>query len=227
MTRALVAGLVAASSFAAGSTAVPGAGSGRPTPVVWHLDSLTRVGGHPVETIGAPRVVRTPGGPVVAFDGAHDGLFIDANPLEGLVRFTVEVIFQPAPDGPEEQRFLHFEEAGTGNRALIELRMTTSAGWSLDTYLHHGRVGLTLLDRARAHPAGRWHVAALTFDGRTMSHFVNRRLEGQGDLEFKPLAAGRTSIGVRQNRVSHFKGCIRLIRITPDVLAPASMLEPR
>jgi len=125
------------------------------------------------------------------------------------------VEFQPAAGGPEEQRFVHFQEAQTENRALVQLRMTPAGTWSLDTYLRHGDAGLTLLDRNASHPAGRWYVVALTFDGRSMSHFVDRVREQSGDIAFKPLAAGRTSIGVRQNRISWFKGRIRSIRITP------------
>jgi len=196
-----------------------------PAPIVWTVDNLTRIGGHSVTVIGSPRVVDAPGGRAVAFDGARDGLLVDANPLTGLSRFTLEVVFEPAADGSEEQRFIHIEEAGTGNRALIELRLAATA-WSLDTYLRHGELGLTLLDRARTHPAGRWYAAALTYDGKAMAHFVNGRRELTGDVAFKPLGAGRTSIGVRQNLVSHFKGRIRLIRVTPEVLAPAAMLEP-
>ena len=194
-------------------------------PIVWTVDNLTRIGGHTVTVVGAPRVVDAPGGRAVAFDGARDGLILDANPLAGLARFTVEVVFEPASDGGEEQRFVHFEEAGSGNRALIELRLA-AATWSLDTYLRHGEIGLTLLDRSITHPAAGWHAVALTYDGKTMAHFVNRRRELAGDVAFKTIGAGKTSIGVRQNLVSFFKGRIRVIRVTPDVLAPAAMLEP-
>ena len=194
-------------------------------PIVWTIDNVTKVGGHAVTVVGAPRVVDVPGGRAVAFDGARDGLIVDANPLAGLARFTVEVVFEPAIDGSEEQRFVHFEETASGNRALIELRLM-AATWSLDTYLRYGEIGLTLLDRSITHPAGRWHAAALTYDGKSMAHFVDRRRELQGEVAFKILGAGKTSIGVRQNLVSFFKGRIRLIRVTPDVLAPAAMLEP-
>ncbi len=196
------------------------------TPVVWPLDNLSTIGGHAVTVVGAPRVVDGPFGRAVEFDGARDGLFIETNPLRGLLRFTVEVVLEPARDGAEEQRFLHMEEEGTGNRALVELRLTPASLWSLDTYLRHGDAGLTLLDRSIVHEAGRWHAVALTFDGRTMAHFVDGVEEARGDVAFEPLGSGRTSIGVRQNRVSFFKGRISRIRVTPDVLAPESMLSP-
>ena len=194
-----------------------GTAAAQPASIYWRLDNLTRVGGHPVSVIGNPSVVETDLGPAVAFDGSNDGLLLDANPLAGLTRFTIEVVFQPAADGPEEQRFLHIEEPG-GNRALIELRHVQPASWALDTYLRSGDDGLTLLDRNRLHQAGRWHVAALTYDGKTMSHYVGGRRELSGPLAFAPLSGGRTSIGVRQNRVSWFKGVIHSVRIVPDAL---------
>lgn len=185
---------------------------------VWRLDNLERIGGHAVTVVGNPSVATTDIGPAIAFDGHDDGLFIQANPLEGLSRFTVEVVFQPAPDGPEEQRFLHVEEPKTGNRALIELRRLANTRWTLDTYLRSGETGLTLLDRERTHEAGRWYVAALTYDGKTMSHYVGGRMELSGETAFMPLVSGRTSIGVRQNRVSWFKGLIHSIRVVPEAL---------
>jgi hypothetical protein len=175
--------------------------------------------------VGAPRVIDTPGGKAVEFNGTSDGLFVEHNPLAGLERFTLEVVFAPAPDGSEEQRFVHVEEAGTGNRALIELRLLPGAVWCLDTFLRHGEASLTLIDRALTHPASAWHTAALTFDGPTMTHYVDGVRQGTGLVAFKPLGPGRTSIGVRQNQVSWFKGRIRLIRITPAALPPAELLK--
>ena len=190
----------------------------------WRLDNLERIGGHPVILVGNPRVVPTDFGPSIVFDGRDDGLFLDVNPLHGLTRFTVEIVFQPAPDGPEEQRFLHIEEPATGNRALIELRRHADTSWALDTYLRSGDAGLTLLDHSRTHPANRWHVAALTYDGKTMRHYVGGRIELSGDTVFAALTGGRTSIGMRQNRVSWFKGLIHSIRITTEALPPARLL---
>jgi acetyl esterase/lipase len=182
---------------------------------IWRVDNLGRIGGHAVTVIGAPRVVRTDIGTAVEFNGSSDGLVIDANPIAGLQHFTIDVVFQPAADGPEEQRFLHIEESGSGNRALVELRMNPGGAWSLDTYLRTGETGVTLLDRALTHPAARWHVATLVYDGKTMTHYIDGERELSGNIAFAPLKEGRTSIGVRQNRVSWFKGRIHSIRFTP------------
>ena len=196
----------------------------RPGPIVWAVDSLATIGGHPVTVIGSPRVVETPEGKAVEFNGTTDGLFVDHNPIAGLERFTIEVLFSPASDGAEEQRFVHIQEADSENRALVELRLLPKAVWCLDTYLRHGDAQLTLLDRTLTHPAAGWHAAALVFDGQTMTHYVDRVAQGTGTVAFKALGPGRTSIGVRQNRVSFFKGRIRLIRVTPDALAPSALL---
>lgn len=196
-----------------------------PHSIEWRVDNVTSIGGNPVTVIGAPTVVATASGAVVEFDGLDDGLLLHVNPLAGLARFTVEVVFQPAIDGNEEQRFFHAEEMDTGNRALIELRLDRRSGWALDTYLRHGDAGLTLLDRNVAHAAGRWSSAALTFDGVTMRHYVNGALEGEGPVAFKPLGAGTTSLGVRQTRVSWFKGRISRVRITDEALPAGALLR--
>jgi hypothetical protein len=198
-----------------------------PTQTIWPIDRLDRIGGHPVELIGAPRVVETSAGPAVEFDGARDGLIVAANPIAGLRAFTIEALIEPAPDGQEEQRFLHIQESDTENRALLEIRVLPGAGWVLDSYLRHGDTGLTLIDRGRVHPASRWYAVALTFDGKTMTHYVNGGTQGSGFVTFPAMAPGRTSIGVRQNLVSHFKGRIRLVRFTTRALAPDSLLEAR
>ena len=190
----------------------------------WRLDNVDRIGGNAVTVVGSPRMVQTDVGPVVEFDGISDGLFIEANPIANFKSFTIEVLFQPASDGPEEQRFLHIEETGTGSRVLIELRTLPGARWSLDTFLRANEKRLTLLDRSNAHPSGRWHSAALTYDGSTMSHYVDGVRELSGEIAFPPTGAGRISLGVRQNRVSWFKGRIHSVRITPEAL-PAEQLQ--
>jgi PelA/Pel-15E family pectate lyase len=196
-----------------------------PAATLWPVNSLKRIGGHPVTVLGSPRVVETSAGEAVEFDGADDGLILEVNPLAGLERFTVEIVFEPAADGAEEQRFLHFEEAVTGNRALVELRLLPGASWCLDTFLRHGEASLTLIDRAVLHPAGRWHAAALSFDGKVMTHYVDGVRELSGEVAFKPLGPGQTSIGVRLNKRSWFKGRIRTIRITAAALPPADLLK--
>lgn len=187
--------------------------------IVWTLDNLDRIGGHTVTRLGTPRVVSTPQGAATEFNGATDGLLLDTNPLQGLSRFTVEVIFEPAADGQLEQRFLHVQETASENhRALIELRLLPNATWYVDTFLRDGESQLALIDKVRTHPAAQWYVAALRYDGHTMTSYVDRVQQLSGAVAFTPLGEGKTSIGVRQNRISWFKGRIRLVRITPEAL---------
>jgi hypothetical protein len=194
-------------------------------PVVWTIDNVDRIGGHAVERIGSPRVVQTPIGAAVEFNGASDGLLVDNNPLQGLSRFTLEAIFEPAADGTLEQRFVHMQENGSENRALIELRLLPNKTWYLDTFLRYGEAQLALIDKNATHPAASWHVASLTYDGHTQTHYVDGVKELEGTVSITPLGAGKTSLGVRQNRISWFKGRIRTVRVTPDVLPPDQLLK--
>jgi hypothetical protein len=193
--------------------------------VSWRLDNVDTIGGHPVTRLGAPRVVTTDVGPVIEFNGRSDGLLLETNPLEGLRAFTIEAQFQPAVDGPEEQRFVHIEEHETGNRALLETRRLPNARWCLDTFLSSGASTRTLIDRQKAHAAGQWHVAALVYDGAGMSHYVDGQREASGPVAFAPLGSGRTALGVRLNQVSWFQGRLRLVRVTPEALPPDRLLR--
>jgi acetyl esterase/lipase len=192
--------------------------SGQAAPIVWTLDDPATVGGNRAERLGSPRAVTIDGIRGIEFDGTRDGLLLDANPIAGLERFTIEVTLRPGAGGPEEQRFLHIQETGSEDRALLELRMGPDGRWSLDTYLRDGDRQLTLLDRGRLHDADRWHVVALVYDGRSMRHYVDGVFDGEGEVRFTPLGSGRTSIGVRQNRISWFKGTIGEVRVTPEAL---------
>jgi hypothetical protein len=204
--------------LAAGATA-------QAPPVEWTIDNLSAIGGHAVTVVGAPRVVETEVGRALEFNGASDGIYVAANPLEGLAQFTLEVLFSPARDGLPEQRFVHIEdEREGGNRVLIETRLTGGGQWYLDTFLKQGTASRPLIDRANTHPVESWHVAALVYDGREMSHYVDGVRELSGEVAFGPLGPGRTSLGVRQNLVYWFKGRIRALRITPRALAPAALM---
>ena len=58
-----------------------------------------------------------------------------------------------------------------------------------------------------------------------MTHYVDGVEQGSGAVSFRAACrAGRTSIGVRQNRVSWFKGRIHTVRITPSALSPEQLL---
>lgn len=190
----------------------------RPAPLTWPVDRLTTLGGHAVEVWGAPRVEPWSGGEALCFDGRDDGIYLPANPLAGWPRFTIEVLVRPDADGDEEQRFLHLED-GQGRRVLLETRRTAPGAWALDSFLLASEAQrLTLLDRRRSQPAGDWYWAALSYDGRTMRHYVNAEVQGQGAIAFPAMGPGTLSLGVRQNRKYWFKGCIAALRFTAEAL---------
>jgi hypothetical protein len=190
---------------------------------VWDIASLDDIGGHKPEILGEPRVVTDNGRTSVCFDGVDDAFFIPLNPIAGWNQFTVEVLFKPAADGPAEQRFLHIQDVAE-RRVLIETRVS-SRGWALDTFLRATDDDkLTLLDPAKTSPADAWYWVALVYDGRTMSHYVNADKHLEGQVRFPPMAAGRMSLGVRQNKIHWFKGCIAQVRFTPEAL-PARLLH--
>ena len=87
--------------------------------------------------LGHPRVIETPLGKAVEFNGVDDGLQIDIHPLAGAETFTWEAIFRP-DGGNAEQRWFHLEEnPATGsdadNRMLFEIRVIDGR-WCLDAF---------------------------------------------------------------------------------------------
>jgi hypothetical protein len=193
------------------------------TPVAWQLRDVSQVAGKPTDVVGAPKVVKTGADAAIVFDGVGDGLFVPVNPLAGWTAFTIEVRFMPDGSGGAEQRFLHLEDS-LKHRVLIETRVTPEKSWSLDTFLFQDADHkLTLLDRTRLHATDRWYWVALVYDGSRMSHYVNGELELEGVVAFTPMTAGRTSIGMRQNKVSWFKGAISEVRFTPAALPAAGL----
>ncbi len=192
-----------------------GAQEAVPSETVWRVNALRDIGGHATEVIGAPKMREG----AVTFDGENDGLLVAANPLAGLSAWTVEILFRPDEDGAAEQRFWHAQDA-TGARALVETRLDGMGSWWLDTYLMQpGQEGRPLIDPKRKHATGKWHWVALRYDGKTMAHFVNGEKEREGAVVFAAMGAGKTSLGVRQNRVHWFRGAIREMRVTAVALA--------
>jgi len=174
-------------------------------------------------------VIETELGPAVEFDGLRDGLQLSTHPLAGAQELTIEVVFRPYPDAPREQRFLHLQEEGSKNRMLVEIRTTPEGNWFLDTHIESDGEGYTLYAKRFEHEIGPWYHAALVVDGKRMRHFVDGRPELSREIVFEPQHAGRTSIGVRLNRVSWFKGAIREVRFASRALASEQfvLLRPR
>lgn len=192
--------------------------------VEWNLDDLNHPNSKGVTKEGDPQTVNSSYGKAVHFDGLKDGLFLDTNPLESLTRFTVEILFQPDGRAPHEQRFLHMGEAA-GDRLLLETRVMDDDQWYLDAFIKSGDSAQTLIDKNKLHPTGKWYAVAFVVDNGAMNVFVNGEPELNGKLAFSPFKAGKTSIGVRMNKVSWYKGAIQKIRITQRCLVPSEFMK--
>jgi hypothetical protein len=193
--------------------------------VEWELGRLndSPINGKTIS--GKPEKVSCPYGKAMQFDGLGDGIFLDENPLENLAQFTIEVVIYPDPKGEFEQRFLHMGEVN-GDRVLLELRLTKEDQWYLDAYIKAAGAFQTLIDSSLAHPAGAWYRVAFVVDNGKTATYVNGKHELDGKIIFSPFKSGKTSIGVRLNKKSWFKGAIYKVRITPRCLAPSEFIKP-
>lgn len=173
---------------------------------------------------GAPTLFDTKFGKAVHFNGETDGYFLGENPLQGMEELTVEVIFRQAGDAAFEQRFLHM---GTvrGARILFETRVNPDATWYLDTFIRLDKeTDLVLIDPEQTHPADRWYnLAMVVADGKATS-YVDGVEQLTGEIPYREIVEGITSVGVRQNQVCWFKGDMYRIRITPKALTPEEFL---
>ncbi|MFT5369707.1 MAG: hypothetical protein ACI8V2_004685 [Candidatus Latescibacterota bacterium] len=194
--------------------------------IVWQLDNLEEIGGHKVTVKGEPRVVETTKGKALEFDGVDDGIFLDVHPLAGLEQFTVEVVFQPYPNGLREQRFFMMQEANTSRRVMFETRLVDDDKWFIDTFIQSGENSHTQFAKDFVHPIGSWQHAAIVMDGKTFTHYVNGTKEMSTPIEWIPQEAGRTSLGVRMNEVYWYRGVILKTRFTHGVLTPEEFLKP-
>jgi hypothetical protein len=227
---ACLAGMMMTSQFSNAQSA-SAAGSGNvPESEVWTFDQTTSLGGHTVTVLGHPHVIESPYGKAVEFNGVDDALFVGVHPLAGASAFTWELIFRPDADGAEEQRFFHLQEqnpvtgADTDNRMLFELRIVNGQ-WCLDSFAITAGEKLTLLDRTRLHPLGKWYRVAAVYDGREFRNYVDGELQGAGALKLGPQGAGHSSVGVRINKRDYFKGAILMARMTKRALLPEQFLK--
>ena len=195
----------------------------------WRIDNLASIGGHAVTVLGHPRVIPAPGGHAVEFNGIDDALFLGVHPLAGAETWTWEVVFRPAVGGAAEQRFFHFQEDGTDNRMLFEIRVigdhVTGDQWCLDSFAKGGEGSQALLDRTKLHALDQWYRVAAVYDGHVFRNYVDGVLEGEAAVKLEPQKAGQTSIGVRFNKVNYFKGAVLEARMTPRALTPVEFMK--
>lgn len=173
---------------------------------------------------GNPKLIDSPYGNAVRFDGKEDGIFIEANPLIGLNSFTVEMIFFPESGGEFEQRFLHCGLTQS-DRLLLELRSTEDKSWYFDAFIATGESSHVLIDKEKLHKSDEWHHVAFVIDNGNLTSYVDGVIELTGKMELNPFTSGQTSFGVRQNKISWFKGAIYSLKVTPSALTPENFMK--
>jgi hypothetical protein len=218
-------GLIAA-TVAAGS---PGpAESAPPDQVVWNFDNLNRIGGNTTEVVGHPHIIDSPGGKAIEFNGVDDGIIVNVHPLAGAATYSYEAIFRP--DGGEaEQRWLNMNQnpaEGTQleNRMLFELRVVNGQ-WCLDAFNKGGAAQAALLFRNKLYPLGQWYHVAAVYDGKELRSWINGELQGAREVKLEPQGEGRTSVGMRIQKVYFFKGAVARARFTRHALQPSEFMK--
>jgi hypothetical protein len=214
----------------------------QPASVVWTFDRLDTIGGHKTTVEGSPKVIDTPLGKAIEFDGVDDAMWIEKHPLAGASAFTFEAIFRP-DGGAFEQRWFHLaerdpktgllagaEHAKTGQdpnaRVLFELRVVETS-WYLDAFVNGPGYNRALIFKDKLHPLGQWYHVAQTYDGKTFRSYVNGALQGEAEIAFTPQGEGAASVGTRINRRNYFKGAVRQARFTPRALTADQFLKVR
>lgn len=189
----------------------------------WLVASLLQNKREQTTILGNPKTVHSPYGKAVAFNGIDDALFLKEMPLKGLESFTVEMIFKPESNGIFEQRVLQIGEI-TGDRMLLEIRVLNN-NWYFDGFVASKGVKLALATEELLHPLEKWYHVAFVVTPNSLTTFVNEKQELHKNYTFNPIQEGQTSIGVRMNKVTWFKGAIYKIQISPEALKPNQFLR--
>ena len=61
--------------------------------VTWRFDETGLLGGHATKVLGHPKLIETPMGKAIAFNGVDDALLVDVHPLAGAETWTWEMIW--------------------------------------------------------------------------------------------------------------------------------------
>ena len=218
-----------------------GAVVAQPVPdVTWQFDRLDNIGGNRAHVDGQPKIITTAAGKAVLFDGVHDGLFIDKHPLAGFSQFTFEALVRP-DGGDPAQRWFHLAEtdpktgldatvdannptADKNSRFTFELRVDGDRCY-FESFTHGPGYQSALIDKTKTHPLGQWYVVTQTYDGQTHRSFVNGVLEKEGPIAYVPQGPGHSSVGVRINHVSFFKGAVMRGHFAPRALEPSDFMK--
>lgn len=190
---------------------------------LWAFDSLTTVNGYSLERMGQPKLVTSPLGKAVSFDGDGDRLLVNANPLGDASEFTVEIIFKANDVFPnnQEPRLFHIESPDNpARRITLELRLNDKHQWYFDAFIKTEKSQLTLIDPAKVHPVGEWVHAAVTYKAGEFSSYVNGKKELTGAVEYLTIPANaKTSVGARMNQIHWFNGDVLQVSVAKKSLA--------
>jgi Concanavalin A-like lectin/glucanases superfamily len=204
---------------------------------IWKFDNLSHIGGLTPKVEGSPRLVDSPVGKAIQFNGSDTALFFPSRPLVGAKSFTIEAIFRPE-GGEFEQRWLHIAETdpktgldanpgGTADpnpRFMFEIRVVKDQ-WYLDAFVSSQSGSKALAFPEKLHPIGPWYAVEQTYDGKTYRSYVNGVLEGEGEVAFTPHGPGHMMVGVRMNHVNWFKGSVAEARFSTRALNPGEFLK--
>ncbi|WP_194766886.1 LamG domain-containing protein [Tamlana sp. I1] len=188
----------------------------------WILAEVLKAQPKAIKISGNPQVIESPLGDAVFFNGKDDAFFFNNMPLTGLDEFTIEMIFNPSETGDFEQRIVHFGEV-SGDRILLEIRAVDS-NWYFDAFAKSGDAKKTLLDESLTHRLGQWHHVAFVVTKNQLRTYVNGELELTQAFNFKPINTGKSSVGVRLNERSWFKGSIYKVKVTPKAIGPKAFV---
>jgi len=199
--------------------------------VTWRFDDTASLGGYATKVLGHPKVIETPMGKAIAFNGVDDALFVGVHPLAGAETWTWEMIFKPDADGGAEQRIFHLQSIDqvTGKdvpeeRMLFEIRIVKGE-WCLDSFATSGGQRLPLLNCEKRYPFGKWYRVTTVYDGKMLKNYVGDELQGEGDVKLTPQRPGHLSVGVRINLKDYYKGAIYSTRFTRSALGVGDFLK--
>jgi hypothetical protein len=231
---------ILAATLATAGASLLVAAAAAPGPITWNFDRLDKIGGVATTVEGNPKIVASPVGKAVEFDGVDDMLMIEQHPLAGAATFTFEAIFRP-DGGENQQRWFHLAEIDpktglstskekTTNepnaRFLFEIRVVNDNQWYLDAFMNGPGYNKALMFRDKLYPTGKWYHVAQVYDGKMFRSYVNGELQGEAEvLTYKPQLPGRAAVGVRMNKVNYFKGAVAMARFTHRPLTPAEFVK--
>ena len=220
--------LVVAAFFAVFLYGCTSQGSKKLQSETWKFESLTNINGYTVEQMGQPKVVSTPLGKAVSFDGDGDRLLVNTNPLGDATEFTIEIVFKANDVFPKnhEPRIFHIESPDNpARRITIELRLNDKKQWYFDAFIKSEKSQFTLIDPTKVHPVGEWAHAAMTYKDRQFISYVNGKKELSGEVDYLTIPVNaKTSVGARMNQIHWFSGDMLQVRVTKKSLLPSEFM---